>query len=180
MFLPVIHLEEISDVTHVDAMLQVIASLLSNWGQHWFTHFPHPPLPVLGQLEELLAFHDPGLFQAMSSGQSVSQQTVKLITFTAMHCWHTKKKTSSLQSRNKRNYQVYGTQKVCHCTSSWYSLNSAHCMANATLSKVQYLRRSQLMHVCSMQSWLSSLHTVQTQPLYAGSPQLCRLCADNA
>lgn len=51
-----------------DGMVQVIASLLSNWGQHWFTHFPHPPLPVLTQLEELLAFHDPDLFQAMCSG----------------------------------------------------------------------------------------------------------------
>ena len=50
-------------------LLQVVATLLSNWGQHWFTHFPHPPLPVLGQLQELMAFHDPDLFQAMSSGQ---------------------------------------------------------------------------------------------------------------
>ena len=49
--------------------MQVIATLLSNWGQHWFTHFPHPPLPVLGQLQELMAFHDPDLFQAMSSGE---------------------------------------------------------------------------------------------------------------
>lgn len=51
-------------------LVQVIATLLSNWGQHWFTHFPHPPLPVLGQLQELIAFHDPDLFQAMSSGKS--------------------------------------------------------------------------------------------------------------
>ncbi len=58
-------------LVHQQIVLQVIASLLSNWGHHWFTHFPHPPLPVLGQLGELLAFHDPDLFQAMSSGQFI-------------------------------------------------------------------------------------------------------------
>lgn len=58
-------------LVHKHVALQVVASLLSNWGQHWFTHFPHPPLPVLGQVGELLAFHDPDLFQAMSSGQSM-------------------------------------------------------------------------------------------------------------
>ncbi|KAL0019139.1 hypothetical protein WJX79_008487 [Trebouxia sp. C0005] len=52
----------------LESCFEVVASLLSNWGQHWFTHFPHPPLPVLGQVGELLAFHDPDLFQAMSSG----------------------------------------------------------------------------------------------------------------
>lgn len=48
---------------------QVIATILSNWGVQWFTHFPQPPLPVLGQFGELLALHDPDLFQALSSGE---------------------------------------------------------------------------------------------------------------
>ncbi|KAL3152259.1 hypothetical protein ABBQ32_001336 [Trebouxia sp. C0010 RCD-2024] len=52
----------------LESCFEVIATLLSNWGRHWFTHFPHPPFPVLGQLQELMAFHDPDLFQAISSG----------------------------------------------------------------------------------------------------------------
>ncbi len=67
-------------LVHKHAILQVIASLLSNWGQHWFTHFPHPPLPVLGQLGEVLAFHDPDLFQAMSSGQSMLAILATILT----------------------------------------------------------------------------------------------------
>ena len=51
-------------------MLQVVATIVTNWGQQWFTHFPQPPLPVLGELGELMAFHDPELFQALSSGEN--------------------------------------------------------------------------------------------------------------
>lgn len=61
-----------ADANFAGLLVQVIATLLSNWGQYWFTHFPHPPLPVLGQLQELMAFHDPDLFQVMSSGKSLN------------------------------------------------------------------------------------------------------------
>jgi len=37
---------------------EVIATVLVNWGQHWFEYFPNPPINILGMIENLLAYHD--------------------------------------------------------------------------------------------------------------------------
>lgn len=37
---------------------EIIASVLTNWGQHWFEYFPNPPVNMLGIVENVLAFHD--------------------------------------------------------------------------------------------------------------------------
>ncbi|KAK3790424.1 hypothetical protein RRG08_015894 [Elysia crispata] len=42
---------------------ELIASILVNWGQHWFEYFPNPPINVLGMVENMLAHHDPQLLQ---------------------------------------------------------------------------------------------------------------------
>ncbi|TNN32820.1 TBC1 domain family member 31 [Liparis tanakae] len=42
---------------------EVVASVLVNWGQHWFEYFPNPPLNILGMAENVLAHHDQELLQ---------------------------------------------------------------------------------------------------------------------
>ncbi|XP_056300983.1 TBC1 domain family member 31 [Pseudoliparis swirei] len=42
---------------------EVVASVLVNWGQHWFEYFPNPPLNILGMAENVLAHHDKELLQ---------------------------------------------------------------------------------------------------------------------
>lgn len=49
-------------------LMQVLATLMLNWGRHWFEHFPSPPMHVLGKLEELLSHHDPNLHQLLAPG----------------------------------------------------------------------------------------------------------------
>ena len=48
--------------------MQVLVTLMLNWGRHWFEHFPSPPMHVLGKLEELLSQHDPDLHQLLAPG----------------------------------------------------------------------------------------------------------------
>ena len=40
------------------AAFEAAATLLANWGRHWFVTFPHPPLGLLQRFEGLLAIHD--------------------------------------------------------------------------------------------------------------------------
>ncbi|CAL1535275.1 unnamed protein product [Lymnaea stagnalis] len=42
---------------------ELIATILVNWGQHWFEYFPNPPINILGIIENLLAQHEPNLLQ---------------------------------------------------------------------------------------------------------------------
>lgn len=37
---------------------EIVATIITNWGQHWFEYFPNPPINVLGMIENVLALHD--------------------------------------------------------------------------------------------------------------------------
>lgn len=45
---------------------EVMATFITNWAAEWFCMFPHPPLPVLGQVEKLMLFWDAGLRDSMA------------------------------------------------------------------------------------------------------------------
>ncbi|KAG8441648.1 hypothetical protein GDO86_010725 [Hymenochirus boettgeri] len=42
---------------------EVVATVITNWCQHWFEYFPNPPINILGMAENLLAHHDKELLQ---------------------------------------------------------------------------------------------------------------------
>ncbi|XP_074510859.1 TBC1 domain family member 31 isoform X2 [Sebastes fasciatus] len=42
---------------------EVVATVVVNWGQHWFEYFPNPPLNILSMAENVLAHHDKELLQ---------------------------------------------------------------------------------------------------------------------
>ncbi|KAK5862681.1 hypothetical protein PBY51_018050 [Eleginops maclovinus] len=42
---------------------EVVATVIVNWGQHWFEYFPNPPLNILSMAENVLAHHDKELLQ---------------------------------------------------------------------------------------------------------------------
>uniref|UniRef100_A0A673A1D9 TBC1 domain family member 31 n=1 Tax=Sphaeramia orbicularis TaxID=375764 RepID=A0A673A1D9_9TELE len=42
---------------------EVVATIIVNWGQHWFEYFPNPPLNILSMVENVLAHHDKELLQ---------------------------------------------------------------------------------------------------------------------
>ncbi|ESO96315.1 hypothetical protein LOTGIDRAFT_227074 [Lottia gigantea] len=42
---------------------EIIATLLVNWGSHWFEYFPNPPINILAMIENVLAHHDRLLLQ---------------------------------------------------------------------------------------------------------------------
>ncbi|XP_059168876.1 TBC1 domain family member 31-like [Physella acuta] len=42
---------------------EMVATILVNWGQHWFEYFPNPPINILGMIENILAHHDTHLLQ---------------------------------------------------------------------------------------------------------------------
>ncbi|KAA8591499.1 hypothetical protein FQN60_016873 [Etheostoma spectabile] len=42
---------------------EVVATVIVNWGQHWFEYFPNPPLNILSMVENVLAHHDKELLQ---------------------------------------------------------------------------------------------------------------------
>ncbi|XP_018122050.1 TBC1 domain family member 31 isoform X1 [Xenopus laevis] len=42
---------------------EVVATVITNWCQHWFEYFPNPPINILGMVENLLAHHDKELLQ---------------------------------------------------------------------------------------------------------------------
>ncbi|XP_072266781.1 TBC1 domain family member 31 isoform X2 [Pyxicephalus adspersus] len=37
---------------------EVVATVVTNWCQHWFEYFPNPPINILGMVENVLAHHD--------------------------------------------------------------------------------------------------------------------------
>ncbi|KAG8570135.1 hypothetical protein GDO81_011110 [Engystomops pustulosus] len=42
---------------------EVVATVITNWCQHWFEYFPNPPINILGMVENVLAHHDKELLQ---------------------------------------------------------------------------------------------------------------------
>ncbi|CAH2285849.1 TBC1 domain family member 31 isoform X1 [Pelobates cultripes] len=42
---------------------EVVATVLTNWCQHWFEYFPNPPINILGMIENVLVHHDKELVQ---------------------------------------------------------------------------------------------------------------------
>ncbi|XP_075681875.1 TBC1 domain family member 31 [Rhinoderma darwinii] len=42
---------------------EVVATVITNWCQHWFEYFPNPPINILGMVENLLSHHDKELLQ---------------------------------------------------------------------------------------------------------------------
>ncbi|XP_060051565.1 TBC1 domain family member 31 isoform X2 [Erinaceus europaeus] len=52
---------------------EVVATLITNWCQHWFEYFPNPPINILGMVENVLAFHDKELLQHFINHDITSQ-----------------------------------------------------------------------------------------------------------
>nr|XP_044999254.1 TBC1 domain family member 31 [Jaculus jaculus] len=52
---------------------EVVATLITNWCQHWFEYFPNPPINVLSMIENVLAFHDKELLQHFIDHDITSQ-----------------------------------------------------------------------------------------------------------
>lgn len=52
---------------------EVVATLITNWCQHWFEYFPNPPINILGMIENVLAFHDKELLQHFIAHDVTSQ-----------------------------------------------------------------------------------------------------------
>ncbi|XP_021500924.1 TBC1 domain family member 31 isoform X4 [Meriones unguiculatus] len=52
---------------------EVIATLITNWCQHWFEYFPNPPINILSMIENVLAFHDKELLQHFIDRNITSQ-----------------------------------------------------------------------------------------------------------
>lgn len=52
---------------------EVVATLITNWCQHWFEYFPNPPINVLSMIENVLAFHDKELLQHFIDHDVTSQ-----------------------------------------------------------------------------------------------------------
>ncbi|CAI9555098.1 unnamed protein product [Staurois parvus] len=42
---------------------EVVATVTTNWCQHWFEYFPNPPINILGMVENVLAHHDKEVLQ---------------------------------------------------------------------------------------------------------------------
>lgn len=52
---------------------EMIATILTNWCQHWFEFFPNPPVNILGMAENVLVHHDKRLMQHFVSCNVTSQ-----------------------------------------------------------------------------------------------------------
>ncbi|XP_008141572.2 TBC1 domain family member 31 isoform X2 [Eptesicus fuscus] len=52
---------------------EVVATLITNWCQHWFEYFPNPPINILSVIENVLAFHDKELLQHFIDRDVTSQ-----------------------------------------------------------------------------------------------------------
>ncbi|XP_073233564.1 TBC1 domain family member 31-like [Porites lutea] len=52
---------------------EMIATILTNWCQHWFEFFPNPPVNILGMVENLLVHHDKRIMQHFVSCNVTSQ-----------------------------------------------------------------------------------------------------------
>ncbi|XP_006085317.1 TBC1 domain family member 31 isoform X2 [Myotis lucifugus] len=52
---------------------EVVATLITNWCQHWFEYFPNPPINILSMIENVLAFHDKELLQHFIDHDVTSQ-----------------------------------------------------------------------------------------------------------
>ncbi|XP_005857384.1 PREDICTED: TBC1 domain family member 31 isoform X5 [Myotis brandtii] len=52
---------------------EVVATLITNWCQHWFEYFPNPPINILSMIENVLAFHDKELLQHFIDRDVTSQ-----------------------------------------------------------------------------------------------------------
>ncbi|XP_071092006.1 TBC1 domain family member 31-like [Haliotis cracherodii] len=52
---------------------EIIATLLGNWGGHWFEYFPNPPINVLAMVENIIAHHDRYLLQHFVKCKVTSQ-----------------------------------------------------------------------------------------------------------
>ncbi|XP_053552386.1 TBC1 domain family member 31, partial [Bombina bombina] len=52
---------------------EVVATVITNWCQHWFEYFPNPPINILGMIENVLAHHDKELLQHLVNYGVTSQ-----------------------------------------------------------------------------------------------------------
>ncbi|XP_041376206.1 TBC1 domain family member 31-like [Gigantopelta aegis] len=52
---------------------EIIATLLVNWGYHWFEYFPNPPINILAMIENIIAHHDRYLLQHFVKYKVTSQ-----------------------------------------------------------------------------------------------------------
>ncbi|MEE6463211.1 hypothetical protein FKM82_005820 [Ascaphus truei] len=52
---------------------EVVATVITNWCQHWFEYFPNPPINILGMVENVLAHHDKELLQHFVNYGATSQ-----------------------------------------------------------------------------------------------------------
>ncbi|XP_075070125.1 TBC1 domain family member 31 [Mixophyes fleayi] len=52
---------------------EVVATVITNWCQHWFEYFPNPPINILSMVENVLAHHDKELLQHFVSFDVTSQ-----------------------------------------------------------------------------------------------------------
>lgn len=50
---------------HKRTCLEVVITVICNWGRSWFEQFPQPPMRTLVELENLVQHHDPQLFSSL-------------------------------------------------------------------------------------------------------------------
>ncbi|GMH35330.1 hypothetical protein BSKO_03198 [Bryopsis sp. KO-2023] len=55
--------------SHEETCFEILVTILLNWGSAWFQTFPRPPTALLGEFENLVSYHDPPLFEALSGFQ---------------------------------------------------------------------------------------------------------------
>ena len=60
---------------HVDdlASFETVMAVLLHWGGTWLTTFPHPPIPILNTVEQIIHVHDPKLMSHLVSLRVSSQ-----------------------------------------------------------------------------------------------------------
>ncbi|KAM9307966.1 TBC1 domain family member 31 [Gastrophryne carolinensis] len=52
---------------------EVVATVITNWCQHWFEYFPNPPINILGMVENVLVHHDKEVLQHLVNFGVTSQ-----------------------------------------------------------------------------------------------------------
>ncbi|XP_015780139.1 PREDICTED: TBC1 domain family member 31-like [Acropora digitifera] len=58
---------------------EMIATILTNWCQHWFEFFPNPPVNILAMVENVLVHHDKRLIQHFVQCDVTTQVRVLLV-----------------------------------------------------------------------------------------------------
>jgi hypothetical protein len=67
---PFVSLFQVDDL----AAFETVMAVLLHWGGTWLTTFPHPPIPVLNTVEQIIHSHDPALMKHLVAA-GVSSQT---------------------------------------------------------------------------------------------------------